>query len=47
MLRACRDCTAAQIVGHTLDEVLAFAEDRSQRDDMTLVVVGVKDEAGI
>jgi serine phosphatase RsbU (regulator of sigma subunit) len=47
LLRACRDCTPAQIIGRILDEVLAFAESGSQNDDMTLVVVSVKDEAGI
>jgi phosphoserine phosphatase RsbU/P len=41
LLRACRDCTPAQIVARILDEVLAFAKDRPQSDDMTLVVVGV------
>jgi sigma-B regulation protein RsbU (phosphoserine phosphatase) len=45
LLRACRDCTPAQIIGRILDEVLAFSESGSQSDDMTLVVVGVKDEA--
>ena len=47
LLRACADFTPAQIVGRVLDEISAFAKDRSQSDDMTLVVVGVKDEAGI
>lgn len=47
LLRACRDYTPAQIVGHILDEVLAFTKDSSQGDDMTLVVVGVKDDTGI
>jgi serine phosphatase RsbU (regulator of sigma subunit) len=46
LLRACRDCTPAQIIGRILDEVLAFSEGGSQSDDMTLVVVGAKDEAG-
>ena len=45
LLRARSDCTPAQIVGHIVEEVLAFAKERSQGDDMTLVVVGVKDEA--
>jgi len=40
-LRACRDYTPAQILECILDEVSTFAMDRSQRDDMTLVVVGV------
>jgi len=44
LLRACRDCTPAQIVGRVVKEVLTFAEGCAQRDDMTLVVVGVKDE---
>jgi len=47
LLRACRDRTPAQIIGRILDEVTAFARERSQGDDMTLVVVGVKDEAAI
>ena len=47
LLRACADFTPAQIVGRILDDILAFARDRSQSDDMTLVVVGVKDKAGI
>ena len=47
VLRACRYRTPAQIVGRILDEVLAFAQDRSQSDDMALVIVGVKDEGGI
>jgi sigma-B regulation protein RsbU (phosphoserine phosphatase) len=47
LLRACRDCTPAQIVGRVLEEVLDFTEDRSQRDDKALVVVAVKDDAGI
>jgi len=40
-LRGCRDYTPAQILECILDEVSTFAMDRSQRDDMTLVVVGV------
>jgi sigma-B regulation protein RsbU (phosphoserine phosphatase) len=47
LLRACRDCTPAQIVGRILDSVLTFAKDGPQRDDMTLVVVRVGDQAGI
>jgi sigma-B regulation protein RsbU (phosphoserine phosphatase) len=47
LLRACRDRTPAQIVRHILAEVLAFTKGGSQGDDMTLVVVGVKDETGI
>jgi sigma-B regulation protein RsbU (phosphoserine phosphatase) len=47
LLRACRDCTPAQIVRRILEEVFAFTKDRSRGDDMTLMVVGVKDEAGI
>jgi sigma-B regulation protein RsbU (phosphoserine phosphatase) len=47
VLRDCRYRTPAQIVGRILDEVLAFAQNRSQSDDMALVIVGVKDEGGI
>jgi sigma-B regulation protein RsbU (phosphoserine phosphatase) len=46
LLRACRDCTPAQIIGRILDEVVAFVESGSQSDDMTLVVIGVREEAG-
>jgi len=46
LLRACRDCTPAQIVRRIVDEVTAFAKDRSQRDDMTVMVVGV-DDSGV
>jgi serine phosphatase RsbU (regulator of sigma subunit)/DNA-binding GntR family transcriptional regulator len=45
LLQACRYCTPAQIVKRIMDEVSAFAKDRPQSDDMTLVVVGAKDEA--
>jgi len=44
LLQACRDCTPAQIVDRILDETLAFGQDYSQKDDMTLVVAAVKDE---
>jgi serine phosphatase RsbU (regulator of sigma subunit) len=47
LLRSCRDHTPAQIVRHILDEVLAFANGLSQKDDITLMVIGVKDEAGL
>lgn len=46
ILRTCRGRTPAQIVRRILDEVLVFAKDCSQKDDVTLVVVGVNDEAG-
>jgi len=46
LVRACRGCTPAQIVARVVHEVVAFAEDNSQKDDMTLVVAGVKDNAG-
>ena len=46
-LRGCRDYTPAQILECILDEVSTFAMDRSQRDDMTLVVVGVNAAAVI
>jgi serine phosphatase RsbU (regulator of sigma subunit) len=43
VLRTCRDLAPAQIVGRVLDEVAAFAGKGPQRDDMTLVVIGVKE----
>ena len=46
LLRGCRDCGPAQIVSRILDGVLPFAKDCPQQDDMTLVVVRVKDGAG-
>ena len=46
LLRTCRDCEPAQIVSRILDDVLPFAKGCPQKDDMTLVVVAVKDEAG-
>ena len=46
LLRTRRDHTPVQIVGRIVEEVLAFAKDCPQSDDMTLVVVGVNDEAG-
>jgi phosphoserine phosphatase RsbU/P len=42
LLQACRDCTPKQIVERVLEEVLEFVEDRSQKDDMTLVVGSVQ-----
>ena len=45
LLRACRDCTPAQIVERILDGMLSFGKDCSQKDDMTLVVVGVAGDA--
>jgi len=47
VLRTCRGYTPAQIVRRILDEVLVFANGCSQEDDVTLVVVSVKEEAGI
>jgi len=38
---------AAQILTRIVDGVLAFTKGTAQGDDMTLVVVGVKPEAGI
>ena len=46
LLRACRDRTPAQIVARILDEVVLFAKGRPQKDDMTLLVVAVKDKVG-
>jgi sigma-B regulation protein RsbU (phosphoserine phosphatase) len=42
-----RYCTPAQIIERIVDEVSSFSKDHSQSDDMTLVVIGVTDEAGI
>jgi sigma-B regulation protein RsbU (phosphoserine phosphatase) len=47
LLRACRDRTSGQIVCRILDEVSTFADDRSQVDDMTLVVLRVNDDVGV
>ena len=47
VLRDCRHCSPAQILTRIVDEVLAFTKGTAQGDDMTLVVVGVKREAGI
>jgi sigma-B regulation protein RsbU (phosphoserine phosphatase) len=47
LLRTCRGYTPAQIIKRILDEVTAFANGASQRDDVTLMVVRVKDEVGI
>jgi serine phosphatase RsbU (regulator of sigma subunit) len=47
LLRACRDCTPAQIVDRILDEILAFGKECSRKDDMTLLVAAVKSEVGI
>jgi sigma-B regulation protein RsbU (phosphoserine phosphatase) len=43
LLRSCRDPAPAQIIKRILDEVTAFANGRLQRDDVTLLVFGVKD----
>src|SRR5258707_996922 len=47
VLRDCRHCSPAQILTSVVDGVLAFTKGTAQGDDMTLVVVGVKHEAGI
>ena len=47
LLRASRFSSPAQIVGRIVDEVSSFSKGHSQSDDMTLVVISVKDEAGI
>ena len=47
LLRACRHWTPEQIVRGILDEVSAFANDHSQVDDMTLMVIRVKDEGRV
>ena len=46
LLRACRDCGPAQIISRILDDVLRFGKDCPQKDDMTLVVIGVNDAVG-
>jgi len=43
LLRTCRNYTPAQIVRSIVDEVTGFGRDRSQRDDLTVMVVGVDD----
>jgi sigma-B regulation protein RsbU (phosphoserine phosphatase) len=43
LLRSCRGHTPAQIVRRILDEISAFANGLSQRDDVTLMVIGVED----
>jgi serine phosphatase RsbU (regulator of sigma subunit) len=47
VLRDCRHCSPAQILTRIVDGVLTFTKGTAQSDDMTLVVVGVKHEAGI
>ena len=47
VLRDCRHCSPAQILTGVVDGVLAFTKGTAQGDDMTLVVVGAKHEAGI
>jgi serine phosphatase RsbU (regulator of sigma subunit) len=47
VLRDCRHCSPAQILTRIVDGVLAFTKGTARGDDMTLVVVGVKHEAGI
>lgn len=47
LLRACHDSTPRQVVHYILDEVSNFAQDRFQVDDMTLVVIPVKEGSGI
>jgi serine phosphatase RsbU (regulator of sigma subunit) len=47
LLRTCRKYTPAQIANRIQDELQAFSGDRPQRDDVTLVVVGVVDSGEI
>jgi phosphoserine phosphatase RsbU/P len=47
VLRSCRDHTLPQMVRRILEEMLAFASGLSQRDDVTLIVIKVKDETGL
>ena len=44
LLRACRDYKPAQIIERILLEISSFSRNAPQRDDMTLVVIGVKDK---
>jgi DNA-binding GntR family transcriptional regulator len=44
LLRSCRDRTPEQIIQCILDEISAFSKGNSLRDDVTLVVVRVKDK---
>ena len=46
MLRACRNCGPTQIISRILGNVLPFAEECHQKDDMTLVVIAVKGGVG-
>jgi DNA-binding GntR family transcriptional regulator len=45
LLRSCRDCTPKQIIRVVLDAIASFTKGHSQRDDITLVVARVEDEA--
>ena len=45
LLRSCRDCTPKQIIRLVLDAIASFTKGHSQRDDITLVVARVNDEA--
>ena len=42
-----RNYTPAQIANRIQDELQSFSGDRPQRDDVTLVVVGVVNPAGV
>jgi serine phosphatase RsbU (regulator of sigma subunit) len=45
LLRSCRDCTPKQIIRLVLDAIASFTKGHPQRDDITLVVARVNDEA--
>ena len=45
LLRTCRDHKPEKVIRSILDEVAAFTGGGPQRDDITLMVIGVKAEA--
>ncbi len=47
ILRSCGDETSEQIIRRILEEVSAFANGQTQRDDMTLVVMSVQEGCDI
>jgi serine phosphatase RsbU (regulator of sigma subunit) len=47
LLRSCGRGTTEQIIQCILDEVSAFADGQPQRDDVTLVVMGVQEGCGV
>jgi serine phosphatase RsbU (regulator of sigma subunit)/DNA-binding GntR family transcriptional regulator len=45
LLRSCQNCTPKQIIRYVLDAIASFTKGHAQRDDITLVVARVNDEA--